>query len=173
MLCDADSISAERNESTDVLTPDQRRFVMSRIKSKDTKPELLVRRGLHGRGLRYRLHRAGVPGKPDMVFAKYRALVFVHGCFWHGHGCSLFKWPRTRSSFWDAKIRRNMERDRKVQVALKLAGWRMIVVWECALRGKHKRALQDVLRDTEAFIRHGREPLIEIAEFHGMDGRVP
>ena len=168
MKPDAAGTSTEGDEVTDVLTPEQRRLVMSRIRGKDTKPEMLLRRGLHGRGLRYRLHGAGIPGKPDMVFPKYRAVVLVHGCFWHGHGCSLFKWPQTRAVFWETKISRNMERDREVRVALKKAGWRAIVVWECALRGKYKRALQDVVSGAEAFVCRGREPIAEIAEFDNI-----
>ena len=138
---------------------------MSRIRGKDTRPELLMRQGLHGRGLRYRLHRAGMPGKPDMVFPKYRAAIFVHGCFWHGHGCSLFRWPKTRAGFWKTKINRNMGRDREALAALKADGWRVLVVWECALRGKHSRPISDVLSDTEAFIRRGRKFSAEIAEY--------
>ncbi len=156
--------SAERGEATDVLTPEQRSLVMSRIRSKDTKPEMLLRRGLHGLGLRFRLHKADIPGKPDMVFPKYRVVVFVHGCFWHGHGCSLFKWPQTRAAFWKTKISRNMEQDRKVQAALTKAGWRIIVIWECALRGKYRKAQQDVLSDVETLVRFGREFRTEIAE---------
>ena len=168
MKSDAVDTSTERDEVADILTPEQRRLVMSRIRSKDTKPEMLLRRGLHGRGLRYRLHGADIPGKPDMVFPKLRTVVFVHGCFWHGHGCSLFKWPKTRATFWKTKINRNMERDREVRVALKTAEWRAIVVWECALRGKYRRALPDVLSDAEAFIRHGRESTTEIAEYESI-----
>ena len=169
MKSDVTDTLTEEDEATDVLTPEQRRLVMSRIRNKDTKPEMLLRRGLHGRGLRYRLHGAGIPGKPDMVFPKYRAVLFVHGCFWHGHGCSLFKWPQTRAAFWKSKISGNMERDRKVRAALTMAGWRTIVVWECALRGKHRKLLQDVLSDVEALVRHGREPHTEIAEFESID----
>lgn len=172
MKSDASDTSTEGDEATDVLTPEQRRQVMSRIRSKHTKSEMLLRRGLHRLGLRYRLHGSGIPGKPDIVFPKYRAVVFVHGCFWHGHGCSLFKWPRTRAAFWKSKIRRNMERDRKVRVDLEMAGWRTMVVWECALRGKYRRALQDVLSDGETFVRHGREPFVEITEFENMDRRT-
>ena len=164
MKPDPTDTSTAESGATDVLTPEQRRLVMSRIRSKDTKPEMLMRHGLHGRGLRYRLHGVDVPGKPDMVFPKYRAVVFVHGCFWHGHGCSLFKWPKTRAEFWKTKIDRNIERDREVQAALKTAEWRVIVVWECALRGKYRRALSNVLSEAEAFIRHGRESIAEIAE---------
>ena len=134
---------------------------MSRIRGKDTKPEMLIRRGLHGRGLRYRLHGTGIPGKPDMVFPKYRTVVFVHGCFWHGHGCSLFKWPKTRAAFWQTKINRNMERDQEALAALRADGWRALVVWECALKGKYRRAQPDVLSDADAFIRQGRKSFAE------------
>ena len=165
MKADAADTATLEDETTDVLTPEQRRLVMSRIKGKDTKPEMLVRRGLHGRGLRYRLHGASIPGKPDTVFPKYRTVVFVHGCFWHGHGCSLFKWPKTRAALWKTKINRNIERDRETLVELKADGWRVLVVWECALRGKYRRSLPDVLSDAEAFIRQGRKSLAEIAEY--------
>ena len=169
MKSDATDTSTKGDEATDVLTREQRRLVMSRIRSKDTKPEMLLRRGLHGRGLRYRLHGAGIPGKPDMVFPKYRAVVFVHGCFWHGHGCSLFRWPQTRAAFWKTKISRNMERDRTVRAGLDDCRVAHDCGWECALRGKYRRALEDVLSDTEALVRHGREPLTEIAEFETVD----
>ena len=172
MKSDSADTSTEEDEDTDVLTPEQRRLVMSRIRSRDTKPEMLIRRGLHARGLRYRLHSAAIPGKPDMVFPKHRAVILVHGCFWHGHGCSLFRWPQTRAEFWKTKITRNMQRDRTVWSALTAAGWRIIVVWECALRGKNRRALKDVLSDAEALVRHGREPLTEIAEFADIDSQT-
>ena len=152
----------EGNEVTDILTPDQRQFVMSRIRGKDTKPEMLLRRGLHGRGLRYRLHVAGMAGKPDIVFHRHRTAVFVNGCFWHGHGCSLFRWPKTRTGFWRAKINRTIQRDREVRHALRVDEWRVLVVWECAVRGKHRRTISDVLNRTEAFIRQSREPFAEI-----------
>ena len=99
-----------------------------------------------------------------MVFPKYRTVVFVNGCFWHGHGCSLFKWPKTREAFWKSKINRTMERDREVSAVLRAAGWRTLVVWECALKGKHRRAPADVRSAAEAYIRHGREPHAEIEE---------
>ena len=161
---DTSDCKRKTDNATDVLTPEQRSFVMSRIRSKDTKPEMLLRRGLHERGLRCRLHRADLPGKPDLVFPKYNAVVFVHGCFWHGHGCSLFKWPQTRSGFWKTKITHNIERDRKVRSEVRAAGWRMIVVWECALKGKYRRLLQDVLNDVENFVRNDQKQVIEIAE---------
>jgi DNA mismatch endonuclease (patch repair protein) len=149
---------------SDVLTPEQRRLVMSRIRGKDTKPEMLIRRGLHARGLRYRVQKTGIPGKPDMAFPKYRAVVFAHGCFWHGHGCSLFKWPKTRAAFWKNKISRNRKRDRRTLLALKAEGWRVLVVWECALKGKHKRELADVLRSVEEFVCKGKKHCAEIKE---------
>jgi len=153
-----------KHEATDVLTPEQRRLVMSRIRGKNTRPEMLVRRGLYGRGFRYRLHAKDIPGKPDMVFPRYRAVIFVHGCFWHGHGCSLFKWPKTRAVFWKGKIDRNMERDRRAMAALNADGWRVLIVWECALKGRQRRDPPDVLSNAEAFIRVSGKFLAEIAE---------
>ena len=171
MKPDAVGASAGGDEVTDVLTPEQRRLVMSRIGGKDTKPEMLLRRGLHGRGLRYRLHAASVAGRPDMVFPRHRTVVFVHGCFWHGHGCSLFRWPKTHTGFWKNKINRNIERDREVLAALKADEWRVLVVWECAVRGKHRRAIPDVLSQAEAFIRRSREPFAEILRYENTDQR--
>jgi len=164
LIPNAAGASAEGTEVTDILTPEQRRFVMSRIKGKDTKPEMILRRGLHGRGLRYRLHGADLPGKPDMVFPRHRAVIFVHGCFWHGHGCSLFRWPKTRAPYWRTKINGNIERDRHALAALRTDGWRTLVVWECALQGRRGNAMEDVLRRVEAFIRQGRMSIAEITE---------
>jgi DNA mismatch endonuclease (patch repair protein) len=109
--------------------------MMSGIRARDTQPEMQLRKALHARGLRYRLHDTRLPGKPDLVFPKWRAVVFVHGCFWHGHGCRLFKWPATRAEWWRAKIGTNMARDVRNQDALTAMGWRALVVWECDLRG--------------------------------------
>lgn len=172
MKPDAIHTSTAEDETVDVLTPEQRRLVMSRIRGRDTRPEMLMRRGLHGRGLRYRLHGKDIPGKPDMVFPKYRAVIFVHGCFWHGHGCSLFKWPKTRAAFWKSKIESNMERDRDALAALKADGWRVLVVWECALKGKQRRDLPDVLSDTEAFIRDSGKLFSKIAEYETTGRRA-
>jgi DNA mismatch endonuclease (patch repair protein) len=97
---------------TDVLTPEQRRLNMSRIRGRDTKPELLLRRGLHARGFRFRLNRKDLPGCPDLVFPRFRAVMFVHGCFWHWHDCPMFKWPATRTDFWRKKIEGNTKRVR-------------------------------------------------------------
>lgn len=136
----------------DVLTVEQRRLNMSRIRGKDTKPELMLRRGLHAMGLRYRLHRKDLPGRPDMVFPRYRAAIMVHGCFWHGHGCPLFKWPATRQEFWQAKIEGNRTRDARDLAGLAAAGWRVLVVWECALKGPHRRPADSVLAEIVAWM---------------------
>jgi DNA mismatch endonuclease (patch repair protein) len=120
----------------DVVTPEVRSRMMSGIRGKDTKPEWLVRRGLHARGFRYRLHARGIAGRPDLVLSRYRVAVFVHGCFWHGHeDCKYFRLPGTRRDFWDGKISRNRNNDIDNLSLLGRAGWRVAVVWECALRG--------------------------------------
>lgn len=120
----------------DVVDSATRSRMMAGIQGKNTKPELLVRKYLHGRGLRYRLHAKELPGKPDLVFPKYRVAVFVHGCFWHGHNCHLFKLPATRTEFWKNKISANTKRDIRVRRQLVASGWRVAVVWECALKGR-------------------------------------
>lgn len=128
---------------------------MSRIRGKDTKPEMLVRRGLHARGLRFKLHDRTLPGKPDMVFPRFRAVVFVQGCFWHGHDCHLFRWPSTRPEFWREKIGANCARDRRSVARLKEGGWRVLRIWECALRGKQRMDLELLLEESEQWIRRG------------------
>ena len=147
---------------SDVLTPSQRRRVMSRIRGKDTRPEMLIRRGLHGRGLRFRIHSKGMPGTPDIVLPKYRAVVLVNGCFWHGHSCPLFRLPKTRAAFWERKISNNRARDTTTLDDLVRGGWRVMVVWECALKGRHRKELADVLNDVETFVRGGEQLFGEI-----------
>lgn len=120
---------------TDTLTPEQRSAQMSRIRGSNTKLEVLVRKGLHARGLRYRLGGAKLPGKPDIVLPRHRTVVFVHGCFWHGHDCPLYRLPKTRPEFWAAKIGGNKKRDERVARELESDGWRVLTVWECSLRG--------------------------------------
>lgn len=115
--------------------------MMSGIRGKDTKPEMIVRRGLHAMGFRYRLHDKSLPGKPDLVLPKYNAVIFVHGCFWHKHDCNYFKWPKTRPEFWREKLMSNFERDKEVMSDLELSGWRIAVVWECAVRSGEVMAL--------------------------------
>ena len=144
---------------TDVLTAEQRQLNMSRIRSHDTKPEMLVRRGLHARGLRYRLHDRKLPGRPDLVLARYRVAVFVHGCFWHMHGCSLSKLPATRQEFWRKKLEDNCARDSKAIVALQAAGWRVLIIWECALRGP-RRQDATVFDRAARYIREDRDSLL-------------
>ncbi|WP_244786433.1 very short patch repair endonuclease [Cupriavidus pauculus] len=116
---------------TDVAT---RSRMMSGIKGKNTKPELVVRRALHRLGFRYRLHVRRLAGAPDLVFPRYRAVVFVHGCFWHQHNCPLFKMPSSRTEFWQKKLDRNRERDGEHIAELLQGGWRVAVVWECSVR---------------------------------------
>ena len=118
----------------DVVDPATRSRMMSGIRAKDTKPEMLVRRALHKAGFRYRLHDKKLPGKPDIVLPKYRTVVFVHGCFWHGHCCKHFKWPKTRVEYWRTKIEGNVARDAKAVSSLQEQGWRVLTVWECEIR---------------------------------------
>lgn len=120
----------------DSLTPEQRSAQMSRIRGTNTKLEVLVRKALHAKGFRYRLGGARLPGRPDIVLPKYSTVVFVHGCFWHGHSCPLYRLPKTRPEFWADKIGRNRSRDERVVAELESAGWRILTVWECSLRGK-------------------------------------
>ncbi|MSV29128.1 MAG: DNA mismatch endonuclease Vsr [Bryobacterales bacterium] len=118
----------------DTLTPAERSARMSLVRSKDTKPEMLVRRLVHGMGFRYRLHGRSLPGKPDLVFAGRRSVVFVHGCFWHRHGiCKNTRWPKSKLDFWRPKLERNHERDVATRKALRKLGWRVLIVWECQL----------------------------------------
>lgn len=117
---------------------------MSGIRGRNTKPELLLRQGLHARGFRFRLH-GKLPGKPDMVFSRYRAVVFAHGCFWHGHACPLFRLPATRTEFWQEKIAGNQRRDAITQQVLIESGWRVAIVWECALRSRSALPFPDVI----------------------------
>ncbi len=137
----------------DVHSPGQRSHNMSRIRGRDTRPELLIRRGLHARGFRFRLHARDLPGRPDLILPKYRAAIFVNGCFWHGHDCPMFKLPATRPEFWLKKIEANRSRDGATAKALAEAAWRSLTVWECALRGRAKLGHELVLDACEAFLR--------------------
>src|SRR5436190_10248967 len=121
----------------DVHTKEQRSFNMSRIRSRNTKPEMLVRRFLHANGFRYRLHVKTLPGKPDIVLPKYKTVIFIHGCFWHGHkGCKYYVVPQTRRKWWLNKINGNIANDKKAITALKKDEWRVITLWECDLKPK-------------------------------------
>lgn len=127
----------------DVHNKATRSFNMSRIKGKDTKPEMLVRKYLYGNGLRYRLHNKNLPGKPDLTLSKYLTVIFVNGCFWHGHkGCKYFVMPKTRTEWWSEKIEETIKRDTKALSDLNDLGWKAIIIWECELKhGKIENTL--------------------------------
>lgn len=146
---------------TDIVSPAKRSQMMSGIRGKDTKPELLVRRALHAKGFRFRLHVKDLPGRPDIVLRKHQAVVLVHGCFWHGHDCRYFKPPSTRPEFWLAKIGRNRANDLSQAKKLMEQGWRVATVWECVLRKPHD---VDVTAETLAQWLRGNSPTIEIRE---------
>lgn len=135
---------------------------MSRVRSKHSAAELTVRSALHARGFRFRLHRADLPGKPDVVLPRYRAVVMVHGCFWHGHDCRLFRLPSTRTEFWAKKIAGNRSRDAAALAHLNKLGWRSATVWECALRGSGRFAADDLGSVLSDFLL-GSAPVEEIA----------
>ncbi|WP_324731255.1 very short patch repair endonuclease [Pseudomonas paeninsulae] len=118
----------------DIVDKATRSRMMSGIRGKNTKPELIIRKALHAQGFRFRLHVNDLPGKPDLVLPKYKAVIFIHGCFWHGHDCRYFKAPQTRPDFWLNKIGQNKSRDEYQQAVLQGLGWRVMVVWECAVR---------------------------------------
>ena len=131
--------------STDIVDAATRSRMMAGIRGSNTKPELIIRRGLHALGFRYRLHDRRLAGRPDMVLPRYRAVIFIHGCFWHGHDCPLFRWPKTREAFWHEKIGRNRERDVETEAKLDHAGWRILKIWECSIRGTDRIGVDAVL----------------------------
>lgn len=133
----------------DPLSPAQRRERMSRIRSKDTKPELTVRRLVHAAGYRYRLQAKDLPGKPDLVFRSRRKVILVHGCFWHQHGCDHYRMPKTRREFWLPKLEKNVERDQRILTELTDLGWSCLVIWECELKnlGRTRARLLAFLED--------------------------
>ena len=140
----------------DTLNPAQRSLCMSHIRGKDTKPEILVRKGLHARGFRFRLQDRMLPGRPDIVLPKYGVVIMVNGCFWHGHkGCRYATRPKSNSEFWQAKIQRNKHRDEVTAAHLEALGWHVIVVWECELR--RKSALEGRLNELASEIRTAGE----------------
>ena len=140
----------------DVVSPEKRSEMMSGIRGKDTKPELLIRKSLHARGFRYRLHDSKLPGKPDLAFPRYKAVIEINGCFWHGHDCHLFKWPSSRKAFWKEKISGNITRDSKNHAALEQLGWRILTIWECALKGKTRIPLDDVIEQAASWLCAGK-----------------
>lgn len=135
--------------------------MMAGIRGQNTKPELIIRKAIHARGFRYRLHAKNFPGKPDMLFPRHRAAVFVHGCFWHGHDCPLFKVPSTRPEFWSAKIDTNRRRDALVAEQILARDCRELVIWECAIRGPQKIGIEDTIEMAITWLQ-GNEPFYEI-----------
>lgn len=136
----------------DTLTPVERSRLMSRIRGKHTNPELILRKALHALGYRYRLHRKGLPGSPDLVFPSRKKAIWVHGCFWHWHadpGCRIAKTPKSRSDYWLAKFTRNRARDLRNACALEEVGWTSLTIWECQL---HSRELKSTLARVEAIL---------------------
>lgn len=125
----------------DQVDPQTRSRIMAKIKSKDTSPEMAVRKAVHAAGFRYRLHRADLPGKPDLAFSRHKLAVFVHGCFWHGHRCRRFRMPSSNQAYWTRKIQRNRERDARAAEALAEMGWERIVIWECELEAGTERLI--------------------------------
>lgn len=145
----------------DIVSPGVRSRMMAGIRGQNTKPELAIRSALHRRGFRFRLHRRDLPGKPDLVLPKYRAVIFVHGCFWHGHGCHLFRWPKTREAFWRDKISSNVARDRRQLSALREAGWRIATIRECALKGRVRLSIETVAGRCAVWL-ESSEPELEL-----------
>lgn len=147
----------------DIVDPSTRSRMMAGIKGRNTKPELLIRSLLHKKGFRYRLHVKDLPGKPDIVLPKYRSVIFIHGCFWHGHqGCHLFKLPATRTEFWKEKIDRNQMNDLKAVNLLLDSNWKVCIVWECSIRGA-KKDPEKVVNKISDWL-SGNEPFLEICE---------
>lgn len=164
----------------DIVDSDTRSRMMAGIRGRDTKPEMIVRRGLHRAGFRARLHPRSIPGKPDLVFRKYGALVLVNGCFWHGHDCPLFKWPGgPRADFWRAKIRANIWRDQQNLDTYLASGWRVAIVWECALKGRARlEQLQVIdglagwLRGHDSALTISHEGVTALATSHSLKGAL-
>jgi len=153
----------------DVVDAKTRSRMMSGIKGKNTKPELVIRKELHARGYRFRLHRRDLPGLPDIVLPKHKAAILINGCFWHGHQCRLSKWPKTRPDFWRTKIEGNIRRDRQKLSELQKLGWRVCVLWECEIKGVGEDRLNRVIEstgewligdDSYLFIPHGKTQAI-------------
>lgn len=129
--------------------------MMAGIRGKNTKPEMIIRTGLHRRGFRFLVHDKRLPGKPDLVFPKWRSAIFVNGCFWHGHECHLFKLPSTRTEFWRDKISANKRRDQTTLVDIEAMGWRALSVWECEIKNRPKEEIETVLSRCQNWLTGG------------------
>ena len=137
----------------DIVSPQKRSEMMSGIKGKNTKPEIKIRKALHAKGYRYRIHVQNIIGKPDIVLPKYNALIFIHGCFWHLHNCHLFKWPSTRTDFWYKKIYGNKKKDLENKQKLLDSGWRLLIIWECSIKGKGKLEFNELIKTIQDWLR--------------------
>ncbi len=137
---------------TDIVDSKTRSRMMSGIRGKNTKPEIVIRKRLHARGYRFRLHRKDLPGSPDMVLRKHQAVILINGCFWHGHQCRLFKWPKTRPEFWRNKIEGNIRRDQQKLFELKRLGWRVCLLWECEIKGANEEHLNRVMESISKWL---------------------
>ena len=150
----------------DIVDKRKRSEIMSKIRSKNTRPELIVRKGLFALGHRYSLYSKKLPGKPDLVLRKYNAVIFVHGCFWHGHSCNFYSFPKSRVNFWRAKIDRNKERDINVVKELVSLGWRVGIIWECAVNRKKKDILNKLFHDLSLWLKSDGAMIEVIGDDH-------
>lgn len=136
----------------DIVSKKTRSKYMAGISGKNTKPEVRVRKELHHRGFRYRLHSTELPGKPDIVLKKHKTVIMVNGCFWHMHKCNLFKLPKTNTSFWREKLTKNVERDRRNEKILKKSGWRVFIIWECGVKGRNPKVIKAAVDTFETWL---------------------
>lgn len=141
----------------DVVTPEKRRQMMSGIQGKNTQPELVIRKNLYAMGFRYRIHDKRIPGKPDLVFTSRKAAIFIHGCFWHVHDCHLFKWPSSRVDFWKQKLSGNVQHDKEILAKLNDDGWHILTIWECALKGKNRLSIEEIMDKTVSWLNTSAE----------------
>lgn len=143
----------------DIVDASTRSRMMAGIRSKNTKHELEIRKKLFALGFRYRLHDQRLPGKPDIVLPKYKAVIFIHGCFWHAHDCHLFRWPTSKTAFWKKKLAGNKKRDIENIASLKKLGWRILVIWECSFRGagkKREKEIDSIVKKTVKWLNFGK-----------------
>jgi len=138
----------------DKVSTEIRSHIMASIKGKDTKPEMVIRRTLHSLGFRYKLHVKDLPGCPDLVLPKYKAVIMVNGCFWHGHGCHISNRPKSRSEYWEQKIAKNKARDERSNIKLYELGWRVATIWECAIIGKRNYSKDEIARLLSAWLQN-------------------
>ena len=150
----------------DIVSKEARSRIMSMVGQKNTGPEILLRSALHETGLRYRLHDRTLPGSPDLVFPRFRSVVFIHGCYWHSHGCHRSTVPKSRREFWEEKFRANRRRDARDAALLRERGWRVMIVWECALIGKHASEPKNVAERVRVW-------LAGVGEYGEVSGNLP